>query len=537
MQKTISKFLADLKIPVSESYCESLILSHADFPSLLSIVDTLDTLGISNVAGKIEKDKLPDLNFPYVLQLNTGAGDVVAIKNAKDLAARQYELQAWDGIVLKIEPPSTISDEENNRLYKKEKFYKVISIVFVVAMAALLLWPVIGNHSFTTVLLTMTALAGASIGYFLVAKELGTRYSLVENFCTTGKKNNCDKILNSDDAKLFGDIKLSDTVLAYFVFQIIFLAALTAWPQASPAMLATLSILSFLCLPIVIFSVYYQHFIAKTWCRLCLLVDGVLIIQLIIFGYLNINNAVRLSDISFETMLLEAFVFTIIGSLILLSKNVIERYNKLTTEYTRSLRVKNNSAVFQHFLSRQRVATTAEFMEHEILLGENSDAPIKIITVSNLYCNPCKNQHEEIEQLLNIFPDKIQVAVRFVVAKDSGANRHIFQYWLKNIRNKPDEAINTRKLIHAWYEVMDLDKFKIKFPFEGATNPIGDEMVTQHLAWIKKQEAYRTPTFFINGYQMPDVYYMKDLKSLVVALAAESKPTPVKMTNAEPVIA
>jgi uncharacterized membrane protein len=533
MQKTVSNFLVDLKLPISKTYCENLIASHAHYPSLLSIADALDTLGIKNVAGLIEKEKLQSLPFPYLLQLNTGSGDVIAIKNAKDLISKSQHLEMWDGVVLQIEQPTTIQDEENNHLYKKEKFIRATSATLGVALTALLIWPIASHYSTVSALLILTSLIGAAVGYLLVAKELGTKYSLVENFCMGGANSDCDKILNSENAKLFGDVKLSDAVLAYFIFQTVFLIVSATWMKVSSTIFSTLSILSFLSIPVVLYSLYYQKFVAKTWCRLCLIVDGVLAIQLFIFGYLFANeNTLRIPNLNYNTVLVETASFIIIGCIVIILKNVIEKNNNVSKEFTRSLRVKNNASVFGHLLMQQKRSNTG-FMEHEILLGEHIDAPVKIIMVSNLYCNPCKRQHKIIEELINMFPDKMCVALRFVVSKDSAANHYLIQYWLKHFHNKRDESFNTLRLLHEWYELMDLEKFKEKFPMELAgTHPVCEEIIRQHVSWNKKQKTHRTPTFFINGYQLPETYEMKDLKHLVMTLAAESKSTATEPVTA-----
>jgi hypothetical protein len=40
-----------------------------------------------------------------------------------------------------------------------------------------------------------------------------------------------------------------------------------------------------LTFPIILFSLYYQYFVAKTWCRLCLVVIAILLVQAGVLGY------------------------------------------------------------------------------------------------------------------------------------------------------------------------------------------------------------------------------------------------------------
>lgn len=59
-------------------------------------------------------------------------------------------------------------------------------------------------------------------------------------------------------------------------------------------------------------------------------------------------------------------------------------------------------------------------------------------------------------------------------------------------------------------------------------NPVNGELtqseinayLTTHYAWVKNAEITKTPTTFLNGYEMPAAYRMKDLFMLVPGLVA-----------------
>ena len=277
MNKTIAEFLTYLRIPISESYCEQLISSHADFPALLSIVDTLDRLGIRYIAGKIQKEKLEELHFPYVLQTNLKHSEILVIKNKNDLIANREILTHWDGLVLQVEPTNSIIDKNNNLLYRKERLFQIAQRVLLATLMVLISWAFLKTLSPILLTLLVTSIAGILVGYVLMAKELGVKYKVIEKFCASGKNNDCDKVLDSEGAKLMGDITLSNLVLTYFLFQTVILSIAAATDGAESSHLLPLGVLSLFLISVAAYSLYYQYIVAKSWCKLCLIVDTIIV--------------------------------------------------------------------------------------------------------------------------------------------------------------------------------------------------------------------------------------------------------------------
>lgn len=81
MEKAVIDYLSYLNIPISVSYCKKSILSHPDYPSLLSVADTLERLGIDHQVGRIETDNIKELPFPCIIHLDQGGGQLILLKN------------------------------------------------------------------------------------------------------------------------------------------------------------------------------------------------------------------------------------------------------------------------------------------------------------------------------------------------------------------------------------------------------------------------------------------------------------------------
>ncbi len=520
MEKIVSKFLKFQKVPISARYVEKIISSHPDYPSLLSIADGLERLGIDYKAWKTTREQLTDIAFPYLLPISSGGGGILFVKNENDLIKHKEKLNFWDGVILQTDPTKTVLDKENNKLYSQEKFFKVLIAILLGGMLSLVLLPFFLSFYLVNLLLLVTALFGAFVGYLLVAKDLGVKYSSVESFCNAGKNTNCDKILNSEDAKILGVIKFSDAVLTYFAFQLIMLSSSAYIPGIVSSVFYLLLAGSLLTIPIILFSIHYQYFKAKAWCKLCLVVNALLFLQVPLFFF--VTSSLKLYDVTVLATVMALFVFVLLGSAIVLIKELINRVSKAENVSSKANRLKNSIGVFTYLLSQQRKVDNTPFSQ-ELLIG-NPDAPIQIIMASNLYCNPCKVQHQKIAKLISNYPEKINLTIRFLLSgKDVNrtptTNQYLIQYWKENISGKHHESANTANLLHDWFAILDLEKFKTKYSTQNGVDDITKSIESLHLQWIESAHVTHTPTFFINGYQLPNNYSSEDLMTLIPNLS------------------
>jgi hypothetical protein len=524
MKATITDLLKYLNIPVSARYCERLIASHPDYPALLSIVDTLNRLGIPNIPARIEKDQLPDLPFPYVLQLGNKHKDIITIRKAGDLTKHKDKLSDWEGIVLHVERVTTIRDAENNKAFKRDRFFSLLSTFGIAGLILPFIWSLFAMASPVTSAIFVTSAGGLVLGYLLIAKDLGIKFDAVESFCTQEDKvNDCDMVLESGGASLFGLIKLSDMTFIYFLCQACFLAALGFLPAWRGSITATLSTLSWIAIPMVIYSVIYQLKLGS-WCKLCLIVDTILVIQATLF-FAGINGVI---DGALQVNTLVAIVTgsVVIGSFYLLFKGQLENVLQLETIASDAARIKNTMEVFDRLVRVEEVEILFNCDTH--IRSGSKDAPLKFVMASNLNCRPCSRQHKEIENLVEMYPDHVSFEFRFVKAKDRdevpNSNQYIIEYWLRNIRGKQNEGELTKQLLLDWYETMDPKIFRRQYPMDDSTP--SEECIAiekEHISWRMRQEILRTPTFFLNGRKMPKGYSPNDLAVMIPSIVAATK--------------
>lgn len=519
MEKVVTQFLKFLKIPISGRYVERLILDHPDFPSLLSVSDAFNRLGINHAVTRIKKDSVHGLEFPYLIPLDKGRGNILIIKDASDLRKHHTLLkEEWGGSVLLAEPTKYIQDKQNNEFYAKEKSINRNSAIIMLALAGLLLMAGFYLTTLENIILTLSV-AGVIVGYFLFAKEIGISYAAVDAFCNVGKDTNCDRVLKSDITLL--GVNFSDAVLAYFLFQSIIIGMFSI-VTSRQIVLPILSIPSLLALPVVVFSVYYQYAVAKTWCRLCLIVDGLLIIQALVFGYGIYMGTLKIS-ISLSVLMPMATTALFVLLTVISVKVGMRHYQKLV-KLGSGNRIKHNPVVFTTLLRQQMKVDEPPF-DYEMQVG-NPSAPIKIIMVSSLHCSPCKLKHEVVHQLVATYPDEVNVTFRFAKSTSWPTSvGTLLSYWFHNIYGKENESTNTATLMHDWFELWDLQKFEKKYGIK-INDTVIDKLEQQHYSWTR--HASTVPTFFVNGCELPRGYGIDDLLAMAPSLANDLKKLTIR---------
>lgn len=495
-----------------------MIRSHPDYPSLLSAADVLQRLGVPHEIARVESTNLGQVPYPYLIHEEAGGGQLKLVKAKQDLNGQADAEESWNGVVLKAYPTDTITDPENQTALADERFRSVLHGILGTALAGLFLFSILQLFSWVHAALLITALTGALTGYLLVAKDLGVKYKAVESFCNAGNRSSCDRILMSEDAKLFGRITFSDLTLSYFSFQLLALGLLMPLMSEPGSWTGLLALLSAGAIPVVLYSLYYQAVKANAWCRLCLIVDGVLILQALLFGWLAYEGLIVVAGFGLSTLLLSGLLLAVTGSSVLLFKEKVEQRNEAQRDAMDAGRVKNSSDVFLTLLEKQREVDVAPFKQ-EMMIGD-PQAPIRLVMAANLFCAPCKAKLKDINQLMDTFPGKVSVAIRLLKSGDEGwTSGYVLRYWIEEIHGKPEESKKTQRLLKDWYAKMNLESFMEVYPVDTTENSgVIESLQKIHARWMEEAEISRTPTIFMNKYEMPDHYTIKNLMTMMPGL-------------------
>lgn len=504
----VHNWLQEMKIPASKTFIRQQLLSHPDYPSLLSITDTLDDLGIENAAVQIEKDRLHEMPTPFLAHLNGNGGEFVTINN-RDKLEKQFPnfFDRWGGIAVVAEKPESWQNKANAEWLQKENKHRLAITGRLIILAVFILSAGFVTLDWMQAGLLLVGIAGVFVSWMIVTKELGIENKIADQVC--GKEADCDSVINSKTAKLPLGIGWSDAGIIYFSFLLLGLL-ISSFTGNSDGLYILLSMLATCAIPVTLLSVYYQWRVVKKWCRLCLITVGLLWAQFIVLLPESISIMKGgLSNIFFNEVLLSSFLLFITAAAWLWLKPLLKENNKLESENFALNRFKRNPDVFKALLETQKKITIRPD-GLGILLG-NPSAKNTIIKVCNPYCGPCAKAHPIIEELLEK-NDNVKVQVIFTATDDEKDLKAKPVKHLMAIQEKNDRLL-TKRALDDWYlvEKRDYDAFATKYVLNGELERQGDKLKTMR-AWCDEVKIEFTPTFFVNGYQLPKQYTIEDVK-------------------------
>lgn len=175
------------------------------------------------------------------------------------------------------------------------------------------------------------------------------------------------------------------------------------------------------------------------------------------------------------------------------------------------LRLQNDPDVFRTMLRRQKVAPNS-YEDCSLLIG-NPAAKNEIIKVCNPYCGPCAKAHPLLEEIVAENTD-VKLRVMFSGSNEEGDEkgrvaRHFINLYLQNGADTVGVAM------HYWYTNKEKNKedFFAKYPVvdNAKSKYIKEAMNT----WQHNAEVMQTPTIYVNGYRLPEMYRIEDLKKIL----------------------
>ena len=324
MNNTFTLFLELLKVKHTKSFSEQYFNEHPHKNNLYGLSKMLSDYKIRNAATQIEdkENDLFNIACPFVAYMggdfvvvnnvetrhalsSTGetgeigeTGKVHFVRNGKKIVIPVSQfIQSWSGIALLAEP-SPNSCEPDYKAHRKTDLLTItrqsilaLSVILILCIAYINTYisPISSTSPISPIsptllestLLLLVNLVGIYICYLLVLKQLHIQSRYADKICTLFSQSDCNNVLESDAAKLFGIFGWSEIGLGYFIANMLILLFL-------PHLLPYLVIINNLALPYTVWSVWYQKVKARQWCPLCLIVQILLwciFIVNLVFGY------------------------------------------------------------------------------------------------------------------------------------------------------------------------------------------------------------------------------------------------------------
>lgn len=527
--KVTEELLSILKVRVTNTTLKNELYNHPDYPSLLAISDILTGYGIENISTQITIDKLVELPVPFIVPLKNTAnaegqftviesiqGDTIKYYRSEkyrweNISKEDFEKKWLSGIVLLVDAENAIDEKEYVAKRREEKRVNMakaftwLALPVLTMLACALMFAKYGLTVVFPIVFTLLTLMGCIISTLLLWYELDEYNPVLKQICGSGKKVDCGAVLNTKASKIAG-ISWSVIGFTYFTAELL---ALLFGGIANVRVLFILTGFNVLAIPYVFFSVYYQWRIAKQWCVLCLCVQSVLVLQLItvlIAKWYKIAtvDTVFSGDVIIPILFAIAIPFIIVNLLLPAYRSAKGgRQNKAELQ-----RLKHNPQIFEALLTKQKaIAESTEGLG--IILG-NPDASYKIIKVCNPYCGPCAKAHAPLEELLHNNPD-IQIQILFTATTNADDIKAPPVKHLLAIAEGGEAII--RQALDDWYlaDQKDYEAFAVKYPVSNKLEQ-QDDKVNNMKEWCNKTGISFTPTIFVNGYQLPEIYDISDLK-------------------------
>ncbi len=504
---------------------EEALYNHPDYPSILSISDVLkDKYHILNAALKVEHDKLDQIPLPFIALINDGSDKLVSVeqcladkiiltndKGRRESVSKELFKEQWGGTVL-IAEKSNKSIETNYKEHKQTEVSKRLRLPAFVALALTGLVTIILinkdlplNSLIWLSISSLLLIIGTVLCSLLLWYEIDKNNPLLQNICTGIVKTNCDAVLNSKASKFLGLISWSEIGFFYFSGNLLFL--LIAASAKSNGLFPILFWVNILALPYTIFSIVYQWKIAKQWCVLCLAVQSVLILS---FSNNLFFKSTSTINFSINLLLLFQLGISFFAPIILwfIAKPVFLKLQDAKRKNRQLLRLKFDKRIFNALLSKQKQLSPYP-MGLGITIGP-PDAENTIVKVCNPYCGPCAKAHPDIEKILSENPN-IKAQIIFTATADEVDKRSKPVKHLMAIASKGDMTL-TSSALDDWYlaTIKDYDAFALKYPMNGELK-MQDQKLKEMHKWCDEIGIEFTPTFFINGRQLPELYTVKDI--------------------------
>lgn len=486
--------------------------SHPDYPFLVALTDSLDEMGVEYAAVVADKDHLHELSYPVLAYINTKErSDFVQVSKPERFLENGFADQ-WEGICLYIKKGATVCNAEHDKWFGRERRSDKLQAWSLTAIMVVLVGAIAFHFTLIGLLLQGLSIAGAIICGLIVLHSMGKGNAVTEQLCDANGVNGCDKVLHSKVAKWRG-VGLDDAGLIYFIGLSLFIAAVSFNSTQFPAALSLLTVMAGIALLVSLGSIVYQWKIVKSWCRMCLVVSGVLWLQALVV-YINQPNYFAFSFFHVGVLVISLSIPAIVW---MNTKPLVLRIDELSQKEINGLKFKRDPEVFLTLLLRQRKVNTA-FWEHEIVLG-NPDAPLQLMVACNPYCWPCANAHKQLEELLKLYPTKICIGIRFTIRTTNVSDRKlvaassIASAFIGGNRNAVDE----------WFLQMDLEAFD-QLHSKGADEYLVKSVLQRHEDWAKEAMISHTPTVFMNSYELPKQYRINDLQSMIYLILENITP-------------
>ncbi len=512
----INALLEQNKIRIDKEEFAFQIKSHPSFPSLHSITGVLDHFNIENLAMQIplNEETLSQLPPTFLAQIKKGNDTSIVLVTNKGLKykiifnGKEQEtislktfLAQFTGVMVAVDN----IDSSTLKPVKGKNYLKPLSLIAIALFAVLFFTSGMDKIAIAQFVLSI---AGVAISFLVIQHDLGVDSKIMNSICSQESKvTNCNAVLNSKGATLFKGLKLGDASAIYFMStSISWLLVSLSKTQYTP-----LLVISALATPMIIYSIYYQIAVAKSWCSLCLGIVSILILQAIIAFFPSLD-AFKF-PLSGTSMLLMGFSFFSVAAIWLFVISKLKKEQEFNALKIEATKFKRNFELFNTLLETSKSIETTLSNTSEIIFG-NSKAPLNITVITNPFCGYCKVVHNLMEDILKKHHQKVSITIRFNISlsqKDSDTVKIASR--LLEIYHEDGEAECMKAMSDIYNDNNASTWLK---QWKSSKKPeLYIDILEHEKEWCNKNNINFTPELLINGKAFPQAYNRSDLSYFI----------------------
>lgn len=525
--KAVEHLLSEINARVSSKGLKEEMVLHPDFPSVASISDALTEWQIPNMAVRLPAHQLKEIPLPSLAYVNVRGGILAPLKSINQDIVEWFDTEngwqkdtlsqfeaKWDGLTLLLEPNERSGEEHYSKRIVEQYFSKarapflILGTVICLGIIFVLNWNSISPNVFSVNLLIGVKLLGMIVSGLILLQSLDTHNPFLQNICQLSNKSNCNSILQSKASRITEWLSWSDVGFVYFSGGFLYLTI--ALVSGNNVLVSNLYLLSLAAVPYTVYSVWYQRFVARQWCLLCMSIQCLIWVEFVIvlvhFNELNLVwNGVSIG------LLVVSFLIPIL--IWVLVKKPLTESTQLFEVQRQLQKVKfDENYVRATFRVQTKMPPIFDGM-HSPTIG-NTEALHTLTVVTNPLCGPCSKLHREIDQFIEtntnfncqfIFlgPPKAWIIAYFFLSTTIDDRRKLMETWYSNIQQNAQSWINSQK------KDVDYDY----------TN----EQIVMHSTWCELAGVAGTPTVYVDGIKLPQAFNIRDLKRISQYLS-----TPIK---------
>lgn len=515
-----------LKVNVTETSIFSSFKKQQNTNSLAAIINSLDQWGISSIGVQAELDQLKtEVTYPCIGHLNNNNGTFIIITEVVDdrityidcekgviTEVLEFFSAKWSGVLLipEVNPNAgelEFSEKQKSENWNKQKYPTIIGLSVSFLLLIILETFLKGTTPIVWYLLVFNTLCGVLISIALIQTKYTAGASM---FCRSDAKVDCNQVINSNGAKIFSWFDLTDACIIYFAGNLLSLF-FCSLASRETELIEIRTIVSFLSIPFILFSLTYQKMVIKKWCTLCLMIVLVLLVDLGVEAYF------KSSGFQNKVLLLDVFIylagFALISAIWFGMKSMFLIVNKLKEvelTFDSIIRSPNFITLLIEQFPKIETMSSPYFIE----IG-NPEGGLKLHVFISPMCPSCARIYPLISKLIS--DDRI--SLKLLICPNRNSDDKVFEFTRRTISfYKLMEIEKVKNGLSSWFELYQNEKsykwFQDNMPIED--NEVRyNEIIDNNIEILNKLGIDLVPTFVINDSIFPSEYGIEILEASI----------------------